>query len=264
MTAGLPHVLLLPEAERRVQFARRVAVATQDAPAEGAELRFQIAQVAHVGDPGVGLDLVVVDDHGQFAHCVVHRTGQRFPVLALLELAVARQDVDPTARAGQPVAEDHALGAGDAHAERAGVRVHVRDADVGVARQTAEAAQLVQLLLGECAEPDVGRVEAGYVVSLGGEVDVAVVGEGRVHLVQQQPGDDVGGAEAGSDVARSGAHDAVEGVDTGRVREGLAAVVRIVDAVQDASELFDRQPGERDVHGFSRSTCGETVAHQHT
>ena len=90
-------------------------------------LRLEVAEVADLRRPVVGLDLVVVDDDDQ------SRRGrwlaadeQRLPDLALLQLAVAGQDEDAAAAPGQPLGPGHPLRLRDAHAERAGVGLDVR------------------------------------------------------------------------------------------------------------------------------------------
>src|SRR3546814_13182685 len=57
----------LQPTERRGHRAEVVPVRAFHVPSEGAELRGEIAQIAHVGNPGVRLDLVVVDDHADLA-----------------------------------------------------------------------------------------------------------------------------------------------------------------------------------------------------
>ena len=91
------------QAQRRLDLAGVVAVAAQHAPTEALELRAQVAEVADVRHPRVGLQLVVVDDDGQLAHAGVRRPRQGLPVLALLQLAIAGHDVEALVASQQPV-----------------------------------------------------------------------------------------------------------------------------------------------------------------
>ncbi len=73
--------------------AQIVTVRAFHVPSEGPELGGEVTEIADVSDPGVGLDLVVVDDDGDLAEAARGRRWKRLPDLPLLELAVARHDV---------------------------------------------------------------------------------------------------------------------------------------------------------------------------
>src|SRR5205823_2568316 len=76
-------------ARERLQSARErldvVAVAARDRPAERADLALEVTQVADALDPGVGLDLVVVDDRRDLAEALVDGLAERLPELAFLQ-----------------------------------------------------------------------------------------------------------------------------------------------------------------------------------
>ena len=140
-------------AEGRLDRRRVVAVDPLDVPAEGAELGREIAERGGALQRIVGLDLVVVDDDGELAHLPVGGGDQRFPDLALLQLAVAGDDRHLDRLALQPRGEHEALGLGDAHPERAGIGDHSGRADIGMAGEAVEPAQAVDELLVEHARP---------------------------------------------------------------------------------------------------------------
>ena len=212
-------------AEHALERVHVVAVAARDVPAEGAQLLAEIAERADLVHPGVGLDLVVVDDRRDLAEAARHRRAQRLPELPFLQLAVAGEHEDAARPAGQPVGQRHALGLGDAHAERAGVGLDVRRLDVRVARQAVQPPQLVERVGGQQAEADEHRVERRRVVPLRREEDVArlVALVEVAHLVEEQPAHDLERAEAGADVAGPGAGNHPERVDARQRREGAHA-----------------------------------------
>ncbi len=59
--------------------ARVVPVAAPDRPAERLDLALQVAEVADLRDPGVGLELVVVDDHRDLAEARGWRSAAATP-----------------------------------------------------------------------------------------------------------------------------------------------------------------------------------------
>jgi hypothetical protein len=229
-----PRPLLgLQPLQRLREHAQVVAVAVRDRPAERLELLLQVAEVADPVDPRVGLDEVPVDDRGDLVQAAVRGRLERLPELALLELAVAGEDVDVTAAAECAVGEGEPAGLGDAHPERAGAGHDLgRRSDVGVAGQAVQAAQLMDQLEVEPPERGQHRVQAGRVVALRGEVPVTVA-----HHLEVEPGDDVQAAESRARMARAGALDHVERVQPARVREGGDALVRVGVERADAIEL---------------------------
>ena len=191
-----------------------VSVTPRHFPAKDPELCFEIPQIADIPYPGVRLDLVVIHDQRELAQATAGRACQRFPNLSFLQLAVSREDEQPTCLALRSMGKRHPLCLGDPHAQRAGVGDDSRSADVGVARQTAEAPQPMDLLEGDQTEAEEDRVQAGGVVSLGGKVKVL-----RLQLIEVQPGDDVQAGEAAPDVPGSCLGDHVERVDAAAGRE---------------------------------------------
>ena len=154
-------------------------------------------------DPGVGLDLVVVDDDGDLVQAAVRGGLQRLPELALLQLAVAGEDVDAAAAAGQPVGEDEAACALEMPIPSEPVFVtHLRrGCDVRMARAGRPAAAGGGSGRSRSRpSADQHGVEPGRVVALGGEVAVA-----RAEHLEVKPGQDVDAAEARAEVARAGA-----------------------------------------------------------
>ena len=80
----------------------------------------------------VRLELVAVDDDEQPPDPLVRRRLERLPVLAFLQLAVARHHDDAAAAAEMALRPRDPARLGDPHPERAGVRLDPGDADVGV------------------------------------------------------------------------------------------------------------------------------------
>ena len=233
-------------AEHALERVHVVAVAARDVPAERAQLLGQIAKRADLVHPGVGLDLVVVDDRGDLAEAARHRRAQRLPELPFLQLAVSGEHEDAARPAGETVGQGHALGLGDTHAERAGVGLNVRRLDVRVARQPVQPPQLVERIGGQQAEADEHRVERRRVVPLRREEDVArVVTVIEVaHLVEEQPAHDLERTEAGADVPGPRAGDHPQRVDAGQRREGAHAGAARRRRRQQPAELGDRHEAE--------------------
>ena len=231
--------LLRPQPlERLRKRAHVVPVAAPECPAEGLDLRFQVAEVAHLGYPRVRLDLVAVDDDGDLLQAAVRGRLQRLPDLPLLQLPVSGEDVDVARAAEQPVGEDEAARLRDPHPERARARDHLRrGGDVGVAGQAVQPPQLMDQVEVQPAERGEEGVQAGSVVALGGEVAVALA----EHL-QVQPGDDVERAEGGAEMARADAPDHVEDVQPAGIGEGGRPLVAVALERADPVEL-----GPRDV-----------------
>ena len=101
-------------------------------------------EVADRGHRGVRLELVVIDDHRDVGEALVRHRLQRLPDLAFLQLAVAGHHDDAAAAPGVAIGARHAVGLRDAHAERAGVGGDERRADIGMAGQAVQLAQLRQ------------------------------------------------------------------------------------------------------------------------
>ncbi len=112
--------------ERAPQLAVVVAVAGRNVPAKPSKLRLEISEREDLLRRPVRLKLVAVDDNGQARQAVVSRTLQGLEVLTLLQLAVTNHDYYPPAPAELPLRPGDAAAFGDAHAERAGVRLDAR------------------------------------------------------------------------------------------------------------------------------------------
>ena len=127
------------------------------------------------------------------------------------------------AAAEPPLRERDPAALGDAHAERARARLDPGHADVGVAVEAAEAPQPQQALARHDAEGEQHRVQAGHVVALRREEDVAIgiveAALGDVELVEQEVRDEVERAEGRAEVPRPGALHGDEGVQPARVCE---------------------------------------------
>ena len=215
-----------PGAEAREGGAQRdvvVPVGRLDVPAEGAELRLEVAEREDLLRPLVGLHLVAVDDDPEPAEPFVGGRLQSLPVLAFLELAVAGHHDYPSFAAEPPLRERDPPALGDAHPQRARARLDPGNADVRVPVQPAESPQPQQPLPRHDAEGVERRVQAGHVVALGREEDVAVriveAALGDVQLVEQEVGDDVERAERRAQVPRPGALHGDKGVQPACVGE---------------------------------------------
>jgi hypothetical protein len=190
-------------------------------------------------------DWILFDDRGDLAHALGGGRGQRLPELPLLQLAVARQHVDPAAAAAQPPGADEALRLGDAHAQRAGARVDLRHRrDVGVAGQAAEAAQAVDEVEVDAAHSGEHRVHRRRVVALGGERHVVVAED-----LEVQPREHVEAAEARAEVARARAHDHRQDVQAACVGERGRPRDRVGVERADAPELARRDVVDGDAVG---------------
>ena len=127
-------LLVLPQLRERVAERRVVvAVAGHDAAAERAQLRLEALEREDLLRRLVGLELVAVDDHEQATHALMCCRLEPFPVLALLELAVAGHHDDAPASAQVPLRPCDPPRLRDAHPEGAGVGLDPGDAHVGVA-----------------------------------------------------------------------------------------------------------------------------------
>ena len=137
------------------------------------------------------------------------------------------------AAAEEALRPGHAAALGQAHAERAGVRLDAGHADVRMAVEPAEAAEPQQPLRRDHAERVQRRVEAGDVVALRREEDVAVrivpAELGDVELAPEQVHDDVQRAEARAEMSRAGALDRDERVRAAHVGEQREVVARALE-----------------------------------
>ena len=232
-----------------------VAVARLDLPPERAELRGEVAEREDLVGPLVGLELVAVDDDPESAEPVVRGGLERLPVLALLQLAVACHHDGQTTTAGAPLAPRDPAPLRDAHAERAGVGLDARDADVRVPVEPAEPAQAREALGRKHAEPVQRRVEPRHVVTLRREEHVALrVVETELRDVQlgvEEMRHDVERAEARPEVPRARPlhrDERVQPADVGDQRQRrVGAGTRRADAV-DALPVDERELG----HGERR------------
>ena len=133
---------------RKVRFERGdvVTVHPTHVPPERTKLRFEIAEAADVLDPGIRLDLVVVNDGDDLGETACRRRAERFPELPFLQFAVARQHEYASRRACLTVGDRHPFGFRNAHPERAGVCLDEWRLDVRMPRQPVQPSQLVQLV----------------------------------------------------------------------------------------------------------------------
>ena len=84
-----------------------VAVATAHLPAEDPEFVFERAEIADGGDGGVGLEIVVIDDHRDLGKALVGHRLERLPDLPFLQLTVAGHHEDAAAAAGVAIGARH-------------------------------------------------------------------------------------------------------------------------------------------------------------
>ena len=196
--------------------------------------------------------MVPVDDHRDLVQAEVGGRLQRLPELPLLELAVTGEDIDPARAAGEAVGEHEPARLRHSHPQRAGAGDDLgRRGDVGMARQSVQAAQLVDQLEVELAERRQHRVQARRVMPLGGEVPVALA----QHL-EVEPGDDVERAEGRAEVAGADALDHVENVQPAGVGEGGCALVRVAVERPDPVEFGLWDVPKR--HATASGTCGSS------
>ena len=121
------------------------------------------------------------------------------------------------------------------------------NADVRVTVEAAEAAQLQEPLARDHAERVERGVQPRHVVSLRGEVDVAVgivpADGGRVQLLEEEERDDVHRAEGRAEVPRARALDRNERVEPADVRDQREPVVGRNVRGADPIELGFRNEG---------------------
>src|SRR5580765_267781 len=138
--------------EDAAQLVVIVTVARGDVPAKRCELRLEIAEREYLVSGFVGLELVAIDEYPEISGRMARRRLQRLEVLALLQLAVTRHHDDAPRTAEECLCPCHPPALGDAHPERARVRLDPRNRDVRMAVETAEAAQPQQPLRGNHSE----------------------------------------------------------------------------------------------------------------
>ncbi len=114
-----------------------VAVDLAIGPAAGANLVAQRLQVEHVLAESQGLDLVVVDDHGQVVEMVLGGQQDRLPGGAGVAVAVAHQAEIAVLPSGPLGGQGHAAGHRQPVAQRAGGELHARHVMADVAHQLA-------------------------------------------------------------------------------------------------------------------------------
>ncbi len=211
-------------AKRRKGLPQRVvvvAVTGASKPAEGTQLRFEVAEREDLLRRLVRLELVAVDDDREAPEPVRRGRLERFPVLALLELAVPDHHDDAASPSEPALRQGDAAALGDAHAERPGVCFDPWDADIGMPIEPAEPPQSQEPFARNDSEREERRIEAGDVVALRGEEHVPIgileAELGDVQLLEQEVRDDVERAEARPEMARSCPLDRNESVEAAHV-----------------------------------------------
>ena len=240
-------------AQRRVI----VPVARFDVPSERAQLRLEIAEREDLLRRLVGLQLVAIDHDPEAAELVVRGSLECLPVLALLQLAVAGHHDDDAVATGASLRPRDAAPLGDAHAERARVRLDSRNDDVGMPVEATEPAKPREPLGRKHAEPVERCIQTWHVVALRREEHVAVriveTDLRDVQLAVEQVDDDVERTEARAEMPGSGTLHRDERVQPADGREkrqsfvGLA--VRGANGVdvsfRDERELRHAEDGNR-------------------
>ena len=248
-------------AQRRVV----VPVAGLDLPPERAQLRLEVAEREDLLRRLVGLQLVAVDDDPEPAEPVVRGSLERLPVLALLQLAVAGHHDDDAVAPGMPLRPRDPASLGDAHAERARVRLDSRHADVRMPVEATESAKPCEPLGREHAEPVERRVQARHVVALGREEHVAVgiveTDLRDVQLAVEEVDDDVERTEARAEMPGSGTLHGDERVQPADVREKREACISIAVRGADAIDVsFPTNASPSTPRDGNRRTRGWAVA----
>ncbi len=233
-------------------------------PAERAEAILEHAERDDLVRRLVRLQFVAVHDDRETSQPFVCRGREPFVVLTLLQLAVADHDDDPPAAAEVALRPRDPPALRDPHAERSGVRLDPGDADVGMAVEPAETAQPQQALTRNHAERVERGVQAGHVVTLRGEVHVAIDGvppdRRGVQLLEQKKRDDVHRAERRSEVTRARALDGDESVEPARVGDDPEAFVARDVSAPNPIELGPwRQAEIRHERRRYRGRCGVTT-----
>ena len=150
---GLARAIGLRRSERLHERGHVVAVHFARIPAEGLELRCEIARIAHIGRVAVDLQAVAVHDGHQVVEVAMRREHGSLPYLPFLAFAVAEQGEHALRLAVQLETGRGARRDGQALAERARGHLDARhEVRVGMALQSrAQLAQREQLLAGEVA-----------------------------------------------------------------------------------------------------------------
>ena len=197
---------------RSLDLVQVVAVDGQHLEAEGLQLFVLGGAVHDFFNGAVDLQMVQVQKDAEIVQLVVGRKHKGLPALALLDLAVAHDGVDP--HLIQPLdlgAQGHAAGGGDALAQAAGGHIHAGDGvHIGVALQAAaQLAQGGQLLRGEKAALGQGCIKGRGRMALGKDQPVPLgpggVGGVDPHLPEVQKGQHLRDGQAAARVAAFGA-----------------------------------------------------------
>ena len=240
--------------EDRPQRRVVVAVARLDLPAERAELRLEVAEREDLLGRLVRLELVAIHDDPEPAESVVRCGLQGLPVLALLELAVAGHHDDDASPPRPALRPRDPAPLRDAHAQRSRVRLDAGDADVRMTVEPAEAAEPRQPVGRQHAQAVERGVEAGHVMALRGEEDVAIgiveAELGDVQLRVEEVHDDVERAEARAEMPGPGALHGDERVQPADVRDECKPRVGV--AVRGADAVDAVPSDERELHHAER------------
>ena len=194
---------------RSLDLVQVVAVDGQHLEAEGLQLFVLGGAVHDFFNGAVDLQMVQVQKDAEIVQLVVGRKHKGLPALALFDLAVAHDGVDPP-HLIQPLdlgAQGHAAGGGDALAQAAGGHIHAGDGvHIGVALQAAaQLAQGGQLLRGEKAALGQGCIKGRGRMALGKDQPVPLgpggVGGVDPHLPEVQKGQHLRDGQAAARVA---------------------------------------------------------------
>ena len=198
-----------------------MAVRLQYVPAKGGELAVQGLGGHDVGGTAVDLQAVHVLHGAQVVQLELGRRHGGLPDLALVQLAVAQQGVDPVVGLVHLPGQGHAHRRRDTLAQRAGGHVHPGDkAHLRMAGEVAvELAEVLQVLYGEKAPESQGRVEGWRAVALGQDktVPLGVIGVLGVYpqYLVVEDGHGVHGGEGPADVTGLGPVDHLVGKQSG-------------------------------------------------
>ena len=239
-------------AKGATQRCRIVPVAALDVPAEGPEPLLELAERDDLLRRLVGLELVAVDDDGEPGEALLCRRLKPLVVLALLKLAVAEHHDDATTAAEMPLRPRDPAALRDSHAERARVRLDPRNVHVWMPVEAAEPPQSEEPLAWDHSEREEHRVQAGHVVPLRREVDVAVGVAppelGGVELLEEQECHDVHRAEARPEMTRASSLDRDERIEAAHVGEGAKTLVRVDVGTADTLKGALRDESQIDRH----------------
>ena len=208
---GLARAIGLRRSERLHERGHVMAVHFARIPAEGLELRCEIARIAHIGRVAVDLQAVAVHDGHQVVEVAMRREHGSLPYLPFLAFAVAEQGEHGLRLAVQLETGRGARRDGQALAERARGHLDARhEVRVGMALQArAQLAQREQLLAGEVARLGEHGVQSRSRMALRQDEAVALIPIGSLgimieHSAEVQRRKDVGARQrpAGMPAAR--------------------------------------------------------------